>query len=126
MAEDGTFEGGIVGPSVYDETLIEEQERIDSGKYATTLTRNQTSDETSENSYTPSRPGHYFDIFEKFRLTIEVNPGIVERASGNVGLGHAFLRSMERSHLLVYVVNICRRVMDGAWCSSRRTGEIPT
>ena len=50
MAEDGTFEGGIVGPSVYDETLIEEQERIDSGKYATTLTRNQTSDETSENS----------------------------------------------------------------------------
>lgn len=109
VAEDGTFEGSIAGPSVYDETLVEEQqerERIRSGEYATALTRNQTSDEAPETSNTPSRPGHQFDLFEKFRFTIADNPGLIERASENVGLGHAFLRSMERSHVLVYVVDL--------------------
>ena len=109
VAEDGTFEGSIAGLSVYDETLVEEQqerERMGSGEYATALTRNQTSDETPENPYTPSRPGHHFDIFEKFRFTIADNPGLIERSSENVGLGHAFLRSMERSPVLVYVVDL--------------------
>ena len=49
--------------------------------------------------------GH-FDLFEKFRFTIADNPGLIEHASENVGLGHAFLRSMERSHVLVYVVDL--------------------
>ena len=109
VAEDGTFEGSIAGSSVYDETLIEEQqerERLESGEYATALTRNQTTDEVSEYFDTPSRPGHHFDLFEKFRFTIADNPGLIERASENVGLGHAFLRSMERSHVLVYVVDL--------------------
>jgi GTPase len=109
VAEDGTFEGSIAGSSVYDETLVEEQqerERLESGEYAMALTRNQSTDEVSENSDTPSRPGHHFDLFEKFRFTIADNPGLIERASENVGLGHAFLRSMERSHVLVYVVDL--------------------
>ena len=110
VAEDGTFEGSIAGPSIYDETLTEEQherERIENGEYATALTRNQiSSDEFPENSVTPCRPGHHFDLFEKFRFTIADNPGLIERASENVGLGHAFLRSMERSHVLVYVVDL--------------------
>jgi GTP-binding protein len=109
VAGDGTFEGSIADSSVYDETLIEEQrerERIESGEYANALTRNQTSDEAPENSDTPSRPGHRFDLFEKFRFTIADNPGLIERASENVGLGHAFLRSMERSYVLVYVVDL--------------------
>ena len=107
VAEDGTFEGSIAGSSVYDETLIEEQQerdRIESWEYATTHT--QKSDEAPENSETPSRPGHHFDLFEKFRFTVADNPGLIERASENVGLGHAFLRSMERSHVLVYVVDL--------------------
>ena len=109
VAEDGTFEGSISGQSVYDETLIEgqqERERIESGEYAGALTRNQTSGHFPENSDTPSRPGHHFDLFEKFRFTIADNPGLIERASENIGLGHAFLRSMERSHVLVYVVDL--------------------
>jgi len=109
VAEDGTFEGSIAGPSVYDETLTEERqerERMESGAYATALTRNQTSGEGPEDSDIPTRPGHHFDLFEKFRFTIADNPGLIERASENVGLGHAFLRSMERSHVLVYVVDL--------------------
>jgi GTPase len=65
VAEDGTFEGSIAGPSVYDETLVEEQreqERTERGEYATALTRNQTSDETPENSFTPSSREKRFRI----------------------------------------------------------------
>ncbi|EDR10369.1 uncharacterized protein LACBIDRAFT_147915, partial [Laccaria bicolor S238N-H82] len=52
------------------------------------------------------RHGHHFDLFESFRFTIADNPGLISRASENVGLGHAFLRSMERSLALVYVVDL--------------------
>ncbi|KAF8153180.1 GTPase [Crassisporium funariophilum] len=109
VAEDGTFEGSISDQNVYDETWIEQQherERWENGEYATALTRNETVGEVSETSEVPSRPGHHFDLFETFRFTIADNPGLIARASENVGLGHAFLRSMERSLALVYVVDL--------------------
>lgn len=40
------------------------------------------------------------------RFTIADNPGLIARASENVGLGHSFLRSIERSLALVYVVDL--------------------
>ncbi|KAG8901234.1 GTPase of the mitochondrial inner membrane that associates with the large ribosomal subunit [Tulasnella sp. 403] len=43
---------------------------------------------------------------EVHRFTIADNPGLIERASDNVGLGHSFLRSIERSLALVYVVDL--------------------
>jgi GTP-binding protein len=43
---------------------------------------------------------------EAFRFTIVDNPGLIADASDNVGLGHSFLRSMERSHALVYIINL--------------------
>ncbi|KNZ79144.1 hypothetical protein J132_01192 [Termitomyces sp. J132] len=52
------------------------------------------------------RPGHRFDIVEDFRFTIADNPGLISRAAENVGLGHSFLRSIERSLALVYVVDL--------------------
>jgi GTP-binding protein len=42
---------------------------------------------------------------EKIRFTIADNPGLLEHASENVGLGHSFLRSIERSLMLVYVLD---------------------
>lgn len=42
---------------------------------------------------------------ELYRFTIADNPGLIARASENVGLGHSFLRSIERSLALVYVVD---------------------
>lgn len=42
---------------------------------------------------------------EVVRFTIADNPGLLARASENVGLGHSFLRSIERSLALVYVVD---------------------
>ncbi|KAF8180134.1 GTPase [Pholiota molesta] len=115
VAEDGTFEGAISGQSVHEETWKEEQaarQREESGELATSLTRNQTAEEISELATAPVKPGHHFDLFETFRFTIADNPGLIARASENVGLGHAFLRSMERSLALVYVVDLS---IDNPW-----------
>lgn len=114
VADDGAFEGGISGNLVHDETWVEEkqeQEKMDSGEYAQALTRNQSpikgNSETQEQSVEVSvRAGHHFDLVETFRFTIADNPGLISRASENVGLGHSFLRSMERSLALAYVVDL--------------------
>lgn len=106
VAEDGSFEGGLSEGMVHDETLIEEaqiQAQMEEGAFADALTRNQ-----QNNSGAPDRgygAGHLFDVVERFRFTIADNPGLISKASENVGLGHSFLRSMERSLALVYVVD---------------------
>ncbi|OCF62068.1 GTPase [Kwoniella mangroviensis CBS 10435] len=43
---------------------------------------------------------------ERIRFTISDNPGLLPLASENVGLGHSFLRSIERSPVLVYVLDL--------------------
>lgn len=43
---------------------------------------------------------------ETARFTIADNPGLLPLASQNIGLGHSFLRSIERSLALVYVVDL--------------------
>jgi len=102
VAEDGSLVGGGGGGGVddalYDETAVEERrerELMASGAYADMPTRNQI---------LHAQDGH--EQVESFRFTIADNPGLIEDASDNVGLGHSFLRSMERSHALVYVVDL--------------------
>lgn len=43
---------------------------------------------------------------EVLRFTITDNPGLVAQSSLNVGLGHSFLRHIERCSALVYVVDL--------------------
>jgi GTP-binding protein len=43
---------------------------------------------------------------ERMRLRIADCPGLLPKASENVGLGHAFLRHIERSRMLVVVVDL--------------------
>ncbi len=113
VAKDGTFEGELTGNDtqerrVYDETTVEttrEWEKMARGDYAHALTRNQKPVTTTDSS-TTHRPGHGFDLAEDFRFTVADNPGLIAQASENVGLGHEFLRSMERSLALVYVVDL--------------------
>ncbi|KAF9467721.1 GTPase [Collybia nuda] len=113
VADDGKFEGGISENLVHDETWVEEKherEKMESGEYAQALTRNQivnkeNLEETPRPLDSSLRAGHHFDLVETFRFTIADNPGLISRASENVGLGHSFLRSMERSLALVYVVD---------------------
>jgi GTP-binding protein len=54
----------------------------------------------------PDDIGSAFDAAEDFRFTVADNPGLIEHAADNVGLGHAFLRSIERAPCLAYVVDV--------------------
>ena len=56
-----------------------------------------------------SRPVHKEARQEKLRLRIADCPGLLPHASEDVGLGHAFLRHVERSRLLVYVLDLSSR-----------------
>ena len=49
------------------------------------------------------------DRTEVSRFTISDNPGLLPDASKNVGLGHSFLRSIERSLLVVYVLDLSKQ-----------------
>jgi GTP-binding protein len=98
VAEDGSVFGGEEGDVVYDETVVEkrrEKELMESGALADLPTRNRAREVDD----------HGLQV-EAFRFTIADNPGLIEDASDNVGLGHSFLRSMERSLALVYVVDL--------------------
>ncbi|KAG6816325.1 hypothetical protein H0H87_006924 [Tephrocybe sp. NHM501043] len=109
MAEDGTFEGGISDHQVHEETLVEVkqlQDRMERGELADVKTRNETRNEEPQDGEIILQPGHRFDLVEVFRFTIADNPGLISKAAENVGLGHSFLRSMERSLALVYVVDL--------------------
>lgn len=53
-----------------------------------------------------ARPFHKNARQEKLRLTIADCPGLLPNASENVGLGHDFLRHIERSKVLTYVVDL--------------------
>ncbi|CAH1756909.1 17384_t:CDS:2 [Entrophospora sp. SA101] len=46
------------------------------------------------------------DYNDKFQLTIADIPGLIRGAHKNIGLGHSFLRHVERSKVLVYVIDL--------------------
>ncbi|CAL1709700.1 unnamed protein product [Somion occarium] len=104
VADDGSFEGKARG-MVYDETRVEEQrekELRDSGVLANAMTRNQRPSSSIDPDELAASP----KSLESFRFTVADNPGLLENASDNVGLGHSFLKSIERSLALVYVVDL--------------------
>ena len=106
VAKDGTFEGWRGEGVVHDETRIEQErhlELMEQGAFADSPTRNQKQTAAGDDA---AFGGHDFDLVEEFRFTIADNPGLISQASEDVGLGHSFLRSMERSLALVYVVDL--------------------
>ncbi|THH31819.1 hypothetical protein EUX98_g2363 [Antrodiella citrinella] len=110
VAEDGSFEGDDQ-LAVHDETWAEElkeREMMENGEFAFSMTRNQRP--------SSGKPEASMNSLESFRFTVADNPGLIEHASDNAGLGHSFLRSIERSPVLVYVVDLSS---DSPWDALR-------
>lgn len=88
--EDGTWASGQTGVIEESESEREkEQKQWDSGDY---VPAQQRADRK----------------IERIRFTISDNPGLLPQASENVGLGHTFLRHLERCLLHVYVLDLSR------------------
>ncbi|KZT28245.1 GTP-binding protein Obg/CgtA [Neolentinus lepideus HHB14362 ss-1] len=105
------------GDAVYDETALEKnrlREGMDVRGYVESTDMDDettpVTDGVSSETNAHARPSYDSTIGESFRFTITDNPGLIEHASENKGLGHSFLRSIERSHALVYVVDLSSQV----------------
>ena len=101
VMSDGTF---AAGEGVVEETWLErEQDELSRlmGEYQP-LPR---AERVRLNKSKPDEDGGRWEIS---RFTIADNPGLLPQASENVGLGHSFLRSIERSLALAYVLDITR------------------
>ncbi|OAD08521.1 hypothetical protein MUCCIDRAFT_120302, partial [Mucor lusitanicus CBS 277.49] len=46
------------------------------------------------------------DYADQYQLTVADIPGLIQGAHRNIGLGHAFLRHVERAKILVYVIDV--------------------
>lgn len=49
-----------------------------------------------------------------YQMTVADIPGLVKGAHKNLGLGHTFLRHIERSGVLLYVIDILGGILEGA------------
>ncbi|WVR07917.1 hypothetical protein IAU60_004960 [Kwoniella sp. DSM 27419] len=100
--EDGSWAGALESGEAVEESW---REREDDG-IARLLGEELPSMAVQSN---PTLSSHQSQArVEKIRFTLSDNPGLLPLASQNVGLGHSFLRSIERSPVLVYVLDLTR------------------
>ncbi|PVF96949.1 GTP-binding protein Obg/CgtA [Serendipita vermifera] len=76
-----------------------EEEALRSGEYAYGRPKEQA--KSHQESLVPRDRAH-----ESLRFKIADNPGLIGGAAENRGLGHLFLKSVERAPVLVYVVDL--------------------
>ncbi|KAJ9122275.1 hypothetical protein QFC22_001695 [Naganishia vaughanmartiniae] len=95
VMDDGTWRSDIKEGDVITETWREREVEQQSRDSYEEVERKK--DRTSEEK-----------TIERIRFTMSDNPGLLPLASENYGLGHSFLRSIERSVALVYVLDMTR------------------
>ncbi|KAL2346127.1 hypothetical protein Fmac_000127 [Flemingia macrophylla] len=61
---------------------------------------------TGDYAFTTLRPNLGNLNFDDLSITVADIPGLIKDAHQNCGLGHAFLRHIERTKVLVYVVDL--------------------
>lgn len=106
---DGTFSGPRAAPSspsteITDTPASPEYFTAASPRQSRAERRAQQQQQAAAAGSTPAAPAE--ERSEVLRFTLTDNPGLVASASLNVGLGHAFLRHIERCAALVYVVDL--------------------
>ncbi|GAA6002559.1 hypothetical protein JCM10207_001182 [Rhodosporidiobolus poonsookiae] len=98
---DGTFSGPRPSTSIADADEISDTPT--SPSYYSASTPHQSRAERRRLDRASPTPQQRT---ETLRFTLTDNPGLVSDSSLNVGLGHAFLRHVERCAALVYVVDL--------------------
>ncbi|GAA5904106.1 hypothetical protein JCM8208_003449 [Rhodotorula glutinis] len=106
---DGTFSGPRASPSspaaeILDTLASPEYFTAASPRQSRAERRAQQQQAAAAAGLSPVAPVE--ERSEVLRFTLTDNPGLVASASLNVGLGHAFLRHIERCAALVYVVDL--------------------
>ena len=112
--DDGTWGGGGLSSIGGDTGVVEEtwQERArdvqarENGEYMPLPRAGRV--RTSRDLGTDANEIMEYEKIEAYRFTISDNPGLLPQASENVGLGHSFLRSIERSLALAYILDLKR------------------
>ncbi|KAL1914810.1 uncharacterized protein VTP21DRAFT_7902 [Calcarisporiella thermophila] len=64
------------------------------------------------------------DFPDRRRITLADIPGLIRGAHRNIGLGHAFLRHIERNKVLVYVIDVAQAEPWRDWCVLREELEL--
>lgn len=90
-------DGNVLGAE--EDNLIIDETKAEAERYKERMERGELAYTTAQTR------GDVIDTEEAFRFTVADNPGLISQASENVGLGHSFLRSIERSLALAYVVD---------------------
>lgn len=114
--DDGTWGGGSGEADVVEETWRErERDRLarEGGAYkplerASRVREKRAIDTAPCAEADKDTESTSAEKIEAYRYTISDNPGLLPQAAENVGLGHSFLRSIERSLALAYVLDIGR------------------
>ena len=68
--------------------------------------RERAGEPIQQDTFKERHRGRPNDVKEAMRFRIADNPGLIAGASENHGLGHSFLKSIERAPVLVYVVDL--------------------
>lgn len=94
-SEGGEWKGGMREGQIVEETWKERQLEAEAREKETYWAPTEHLPRSSQSP-------------ELLRFTISDNPGLLPLASENYGLGHSFLRSIERSLALAYVLDLTR------------------
>ncbi|KAI5476158.1 GTP binding protein [Pseudohyphozyma bogoriensis] len=103
LYSDSTFSGPNIATTTIGDTLAT-PESFSAESHR--LSREERRAQSRPADVDPSSSAPREKRTEVMRFTITDNPGLVERSSENVGLGHQFLRHVERCSALVYVVDL--------------------
>ncbi|WWC92637.1 uncharacterized protein L201_007596 [Kwoniella dendrophila CBS 6074] len=105
LGQDGQInQNDFKGNKIIEESWIEREKEDLSRLLGGEFPSSSSSSSSFDDSIKQKGKGKASKV-EKIRFTISDNPGLLPLASENVGLGHNFLRSIERSPILIYVLD---------------------
>lgn len=99
-------DGNVLGDGEGENRLVIDDTTTEMARFNAQLAAGELADNSLSPGTARRRDQNALAVQEAFRFTLADNPGLIEHASSGAGLGHTFLRSVERASALVYVVDL--------------------